>query len=393
MKEGFAHWVSSQGTVDVVTRGFIDLGHPELAFFVRPSDDVPGDVVREHLGGLVDMLADAARRGQILQHGAALRVPDEVDFLHPDVVGVLFMDPLGGFPEVPPGTLLGLTLLADEWDWFTQVGPYRVATRIGQDLHAFPFPLVSSWERPSAVRPGDDQSVLHHLPRVSFPGLTLTLADQTLHVEVPRGLGEDLAEVLDDLPDPVFALSAHVSTRADARLSWVPGQSGVVAISPPSSAGESVAGGQLVAATDPSFEDDLVGFLEDGFHFNASPATWAAFVDAFVHERPFTLPGAGGRFGLSLSFVSPPSRDFIELLLPEEQIAQGVALAELSDYIRALDALLEGASQAVVTVELTPGHDPTFEVSGGLPDAITEVLAQVPAPQVRAPVPFAIHKG
>ena len=393
MQEGFEHWVRSEGTVDVVTRGFVELGHPELAFFVRPTADVPADVVRAHLEGLVDMLAGAAQQGQILKHGAALQVPPGVDFLHPDVAGVLFMDPLGGFPEVPPGTLLGITLFADEWDWFTQVGPYRVATRIGQDLFAFPFPLVSSWERPSAVRPGDDQSVLGKVPRVSFPGLTLTLADQMLHVEVPFGHGAHLREVLDDLPEVAFALSADVADHADARLSWVPGQPDVSAISPPESTGQRVAGGQLVAVVSPGSDDDLVGFLEDGFHFNASLDTWVAFADAFINERPFTLPGTGGRFGLTLTFVSPPSRDFIELLLPEDQIAQGIGLPELSTYIRALDALLEGATQAVVTVTLTPDAAPTFEVSGGLPDAITEVLAQVPAPQVRAPVPFAIHKG
>ncbi len=393
MQEGFEHWVRSEGTVDVVTRGFVELGHPELAFFVRPTDDVPADVVRAHLEGLVNMIVGAAQQGQTLKHGAGLLVPEGVDFLHPDVAGVLFMDPLGGFPEVPPGTLLGITLFADEWEWFTQVGPYRVATRIGQELYAFPFPLVSSWERPSAVRPGDDQTVLNKLPRVSFPGLTLTLADQMLHIEVPRGHGDHLAEVLDELPEVAFALSADVAERSDARLSWVPGQPDVAAISPPDSTGQAVAGGQLVIVVSPGSEDDLTGFLEDGFHFNASAATWAAFSEAFIHERPFTLPGVGGRFGISLSFVAPPARDYIELLIPEDQVAQAIGMPELSTYIRALDALLEGASQAVVTVTLSPDADPTFEVAGGLPEAITEVLAQVPTPQVRGPVPFAIHKG
>ncbi len=394
MSDGYEHWVNSDGAVVVMSQGLAEHGHPELVFVVRPPEGVDHAEVRGGIERLLDMLAGSVAQGQWFGAWSAIGTPPE-GFLHPSVQGLVFVDPMGSFPEVPHGALLAILLFEPELELLQHTGAYRVVTRMGNALHAYPFPLVSSWERESVAREGDERSMNVGIPTVMFGGLTLTFSpeDTVLHVRAQPGHGEALQRVMTQLPSLAFSLRADVDPIADARFFWEPDQPDIAAISPPSSNGLAIAGGQLVV-TVVDEREDVLQVIEDGFALVLTPARWAEFERAFYDEQPFTLTTANSGLGLSLTFrPSEDERDHIRLLVDEQQLARAVSIEALVPYIQAIDELLTNESELDVTVELRPGEAPSFHTSWELPVPLMAALRAVEPPEVRGLAPFLIHKA
>ena len=142
-----------------------------------------------------------------------------------------FFDDFG----IPAGTLVGFPLLGDEIAAAKSFGLSRIMARIGN--HHRYYPCLPIWDltRPSVgARAGNENSILHRLPNCRVTGISATRRPDCAVIRVETSMRDGLKEILANSPGAaVFALLTPPNPDADGLLMWEPGQSHMIAITPP----------------------------------------------------------------------------------------------------------------------------------------------------------------
>jgi len=379
----------------VVSRGLSALGQREIALSVKLRRDEQEANVRAQLEAFLGTVRSLAEEGRLVEAGGLTEFGQR-GLLDSSVGGLAY----GDHPEAPSNALVGVLLGDEEIELAKTAGVTRVLTRLGEATREYPFPFTSDRDRPSVALPGDEHSMLAHLPRLHAPRVSLSFANDVLVVTCLRSTGAWLREALEQLPaDSGFALLTQPSTRANGRLVWKPGQTSPAAITPPGSTGNCLTGGMLIVG--PNVDEDLVRMHEDGFAVVATAETWCAMRRALVEETAFALAPSEGGAALQIEFVEPGTHlpaegvtgpEEIVLLTSEEEIANAVSVEELSGFIGSLMQVLAPVEAAELHVELTPGRGAKTNSDVVLPADIQERMHLVESPAVRGPVAFLIRK-
>lgn len=188
----------------------------------------------------------------------------------------------------------------DPLELFRAIGELaRVAARLGDAWHHFPYPPWSDRDRPSVYEAAEmSASLLDRLARLQVAGASVLRLGDSIELTLPRTAVPLLRDELPRLPETVpLAILTGLDERANAWLVWAPGR-GPSGISPEGSDGSRLGGcfcavvGERAADEGQVFEDGFVLFLASAAARRVRGALTAG------NELEIPLLGGASRFVL-----------------------------------------------------------------------------------------------
>lgn len=285
-----------------VTRGLAAHGQPEMVLTLRENTGVAQDVLHRKLASLFARFRGLAEEGRTVDVGDVTIFGEHRLFpgMH-----VLYTpaSPLPGLPV--PADALSLLLITDrELELVQRCGPARLMTALGRAHSHYPCPSWSDIHRPELPVAAMLEASL--LPRVSHSRVwsaRVVKEDRDVVLRVAPGQHLQFRELYAQLPDGTqpFALLTGLDGAADGCLTWEPGQTRPVAITPPGRGGERVCGCFLLVL--PGMEQEEARLHEDGFIWSLSAASTRALWTALCEEQGLALLVGDGR--LRVEWVAP----------------------------------------------------------------------------------------
>jgi hypothetical protein len=267
-----------------VTDGMRAVSQPELVFTLRIDGEADAAFPDDPIGlfGVLYQAAAPVTRGGVAELSGT-RLFDHHLLYAP-------AQPLVGV-TVPAGALAVVMITSDELRAVRQLGALRVLARLGKLYGHYPYPSWSErGRRGLSLQATFEASVLMRVPRATLPEMCVVSDTEAQRIElrVTRG-GQASLRRLAELPgDAVLALLTGLDPEADACLSWEPGQTGPLGITPPDSETERIAGCFVMFLPDQPADGGLM--LEDGYAMKLTTASWQALRDALMTGRDLDLP-------------------------------------------------------------------------------------------------------
>jgi hypothetical protein len=277
-----------------LTQGLAAHGQQEMVLTLRENTGVEDKVLHQKMASLFSRFHQLAREGRLVDVGDVTVFSQQRLFpgMH-----VLYTraEPISGLPV--PAKALSLQLITDkELELVQHCGPARVMALLGKAYSHYPCPSWSDIRRPELpVAAILQQSVL---PRVSFSrvwNVRVVKQEQDILLRAAPGQHEQFRQLFEQLPDPAqpFALHTGIDSTANGCLTWEPGQTGPVAITPPGSRGDRISGCFLLVL--PGMEQEDARLHEDGFIWSLSPASTQALWTALCEGQGLALLVGGTR--------------------------------------------------------------------------------------------------
>jgi len=292
------HFAASGGWCwTYLSRGFAELGHPELQLTVKRADGDHERGLLRHALQLIKVLYE------LVQGGGSIRAGDFTDFgpaglFGADLRGAVYLPALS-LPDVErDGEALAVIILsAAELALMQACGLMRVVARLGQAHQFFPYPPWLDRGRASVAAAAPEQTILTNVASTWIAGTTVEKIGEVVTLELPAAQASQLSERLAQLPAGTpFALLALPSPRSTAPLVWRPGQANPQAYSGPDASMQALSGNFVLLAPDqPADEGQLI---EDGFALTFTAETWSQVQAALLAAKPFDCRAAG--LGLQL---------------------------------------------------------------------------------------------
>jgi hypothetical protein len=284
-----------------LSEGFAPHGQREISISLKRRPGEPWSAYPAELLSYFEAIFPLAQAGKFVGPGDCSEVgPHGIVERH--FRGVIFAET----PEVP--ALVGILAYADELDLARKIHAQRVLTRLGAATRHFPFPRVTDRDRPSVVKPGDDASILHGVPRVRLPKSSASWRGANGIVQLADSEHARVTSAFDQVgtSNPIAWLTG-AAPGADGAFLWHPGQQGPAAISAPggtggpSSTAAHLSGAFLLLVPN---ETTSIRPFEDGLALLLAPDAWGAVVTALREHQDLRLTGADGTSTLELSWVS-----------------------------------------------------------------------------------------
>jgi hypothetical protein len=274
-----------------VTRGLASGGQREIVLTLRLAErELPVPKMQE-LVRFFTTVSTWAEAGNLVDEGGFTQFGERALFGQAHS-GLLYTDarPIAGV-ELPERALAAIFVQPLELRAALDYGTYRVLTRIGAQLRLFPFPTWGALDRPSAMTARESESILAKVGRMRLAGASFVVAQQCLHLTIPRK-GTHLSHALNALPaSAAFVLLTRPEPSANAVLTWRPGQREMTGISPDGSDGSRLSGCFMMFV--PSAAADEARVVEDGYSLLLTSESRASLIAALVEQLPLSLPLAG----------------------------------------------------------------------------------------------------
>lgn len=272
----------------------------EIAFLLRRR---PGEAVEQsphdplRIFGATLALVE---QGQSVDAGALTDLGQQPLLNNPEIRGLghVRTHPCFGL-SLPSDVLVAIALFGQELEVARAHGLTRVVTQLGFNAQQFPCPPWCDRDRPAVVSfHWTGQTMLSHAVILRVAGVTATLEANWVTLVVPAHSVAHLRAQVSQVPLGVpFALLCDVDPRADACLTWQPGQRGPVGISPNGSAGMRISGAFVLFVGDQP--GHWVQIVEDGFAVMTTGPVHA-IRQALMWAAPLQTPPAGQSPGLSI---------------------------------------------------------------------------------------------
>lgn len=313
-----------------VTNGFWALGQKEFVFtLVREPGADPARPPAEPFHFFTHVYSLAAQRQFVNAGGYTCLNPRRPFFGLMGMVGFVYTRPeyLAGIEMPPPDRCLTAVFLVPGEAELVQTGwGYRVLARLGRAAHYYPHPPWSDPRRAAVATPEERQvSLLGKMSMTSLNGAFARLPllsppavgpvgefraggpiGDRLTLRIQRTSLPRVREVLTRFaagPEGAFALTFEADPDAEARLTWLPGETAPLPITSTTGSTRWVTGGFLALM----FGDTVPEggrVVEDGFAFAMRPPVWAQLRAALMNAEPLTLPAPGPKhLGLSVEWI------------------------------------------------------------------------------------------
>jgi hypothetical protein len=416
--------VSQQGIIpcwSYVTEGMAAHGQTEIVFTLRREvGELSGQFPEEplHLFATIHGFAKKDRR---VTAGGATEFGARSFFGH----HLLYVkaQPLDGV-TLPGSCLTALLVTADELRAVRAFGCARVLARMGQASRYYPFPPWTDRRRRGL--PFDstfEASLLSRTLCLRADDVRVGKRGNQIIVDALRSEQASWLARLAQVPDTApLALLTTFDPSANACLTWVPGQNGPAAITPPGSDGSRPCGCFIAFVAEQSTNGGRL--FEDGFAMLLTSDAWRAMRRALVEGKELSIPASGDEMSLALTwrdevYVSPidgqsytalggwntyqPNTPAtaetngrvkvgdLRLLTSEAEIAARTTVDDMVAFLREIERSAQrvlGAQddqgEIVMRLQCKPqGHDVTLSGRGGTPqqlvEAMFEAVKQLPA--------------
>ena len=269
-----------------VSHGLVSSGQRELVLTLRLGDRERPIPKMQEIVRFITTVHAWSEAGSVVAEGGLTQFGERALFAQAHC-GLLYADAraIGGV-ALPERGLAAILVQAPEIRAAVDYGAYRVLTRIGAQLRVFPFPTWGALDRPSAITPRESETLLAKVPRLQLPKASFVVANQCLHLVIPRDAANLTSRVRSLGVGNAFALLTRPAASANAILTWRPGEREMVGISPDGSDGSRMSG--CFAMFVPSARDEARP-LEDGYSVLLSTESWARLLAELVDQRPLTL--------------------------------------------------------------------------------------------------------
>ena len=199
-------------------------------------------------------------------------------------------------------SLVAVFVEAPELQVAMAMGITRVGAILGRLNNFYPVPAWQNCKRDAKlVHKAGTDSMLSKLPALSLSEGYVFLSNNALLFSVSESDRQSLVEGLKQLPgNAPFYLTLQMSEEADGCLSWLPGQTSPVAITPEGSQGKVLNGAFLCVVAEQ--QTDSAMLVEDGFSLLLTDATQAALFEAFQHGKDSRFLLQGDISALNLQF-------------------------------------------------------------------------------------------
>jgi hypothetical protein len=304
----FLHRIHAlSGPVDAwsyVTEGLVANGQKEAVFTVAidPGTD-PGRFPTDPLR-FASTLMKLAGEGRRVDAGGITELGGS-GFMGRRGLTYVVAQPLDGVP-LPANALAVIALTAEEIEVLKVCGQTRVLTALGQAYRHYPFPPWMDRRRGTVISPQSTYgTMLLGMTRVAVPGsvrIEGTTILLRLRPEAAPLLGAPLARVPVTAP---LALTTEIDPASDGCFTWQAGQRAPAAITPPGSRAQRPSGCFLGFI--PEQYQDGGQLFEDGMMMYVTTRGMDAIRRALATAQPLSIPAYGGKLGLVIEWIHPPS--------------------------------------------------------------------------------------
>ncbi len=277
-----------------LTQGLAAQGQQEMVFTVRENTGVEDKALHQKMASLFSRFRQLAEQKRTVDVGDVTVFGEQRLFPGTHVLYGRAV-PIAGLP-VPPKALSLLLITDRELELVQHCGPARVMALLGKAYSHYPCPSWSDLHR----RELPVAALLEHsvLPRVSFSrvwSVRVVKQDTDIVLRAAPGQHEQFRQLFEQLPDKTqpFALHTGIDDTANGCLTWEPGQTGPVAITPPGSRGDRISGCFLLVL--PGMEQEEARLHEDGFIWSLSEASSKALWTALCEGQGLALLVGGTR--------------------------------------------------------------------------------------------------
>jgi len=287
---------SSGNFLTAVSHGLVASGQRELVLTLRLGNREQPIPKMQEIVRFITTVQAWAEAGNIVDEGGLTQFGERALFEQAHC-GLLYVAAraISGV-ELPERALAAIFVSAPEIRAARDYGTYRVLTRIGTQLRIFPFPIWGAIDRPSAITPRESESLLAKVARMHVPKAFFVVANQRLHLTIPRN-AKNLASSVSSLPaETPFVFLTRPAASANAILTWRPGLQEMTGISPDGSDGSRTSGSFAMFV--PSERGDEARPFEDGYSVLLSKGPWARLIAALLEQRPLSLSLASMEFEL-----------------------------------------------------------------------------------------------
>jgi hypothetical protein len=283
----------------------------EVCFTLRVAPDVdPGHFPTAPLR-MMAFLLDYVNGGRPILAGSSGGFGPP-DFMGAVAVTYALAHPLSGV-EMPPRALAAVLLNAEEREVLEGFGPTRVLAALARKYRMFPYAPWWDPDRPSVLSMERTRgSLLSSVPSMAVSA-TVRMEQRRVVLRVRPDMLGLLREGLEPLPLLApCALRTELDPDADGCLAWEAGQTEPMAITPPGSRAERVAGAFIAFAPEDEDGNAGVSMYEDGFVVLLKIEAIEAFRSALCAGDPIALSADGSRMEFALEWGPMAERYYFD---------------------------------------------------------------------------------